>query len=183
LFIHYIPVLMKNLTILLLTLFVSFHSTRSTEREITASEDTPQADNRIEELNRYWAALGRTAKEGNFDGMKALYHEDAVMVKTDTTIAISDAFKFRWKKEIMQVKTGERANTVDFRFSKRIGNDITAFETGIFHYTSIETSTGNALGDSYTHFESLLVKVNGQWVALMEYQKTEATEEEWESLQ
>ena len=95
---------MKNLTVLLLTLFISFHSTHSTQRYITASEDTLQADNRIEELNRYWAALGRTAKEGDFDGMKALYHEDAVMVKTDTTIAISDAFKFRWKKEIMQVK-------------------------------------------------------------------------------
>ena len=174
---------MKNLTVLLLTLFISFHSTHSTQRYITASEDTLQTDNRIEELNRYWAALGRTAKEGDFDGMKALYHEDAVMVKTDTTIAISDAFKFRWKKEIMQVKNGERANTVDFRYSKRIGNDITAFETGIFHYTSIETSTGNSLGDSYTHFESLLVKVNDQWVALMEYQKTEATEEEWNSLQ
>ena len=86
-------------------------------------------------------------------------------------------------KEIMQVKNGGRANTVDFRFSKRIGNDITAFETGIFHYTSVETSTGNSLGHSYTHFESLLVKVNDQWVALMEYQKTEATEEEWNSLQ
>jgi ketosteroid isomerase-like protein len=173
---------MKNIILIFATLLVLFHSNGAIQQDISTSIDGLQDHNRIEELNSYWLALARTAKEGDFNGMKSLYHEDAVLVKIDTTIAISEAFKFRWKKEIMQVKNGERANTVEFRFSKRIGNNITAFETGIFHYTSIETSTGTSLGDSYVHFETLLVKVNDQWVALMEYQKTEATMKEWEAL-
>lgn len=138
---------------------------------------------RLAELDSYWVALAKTAKEGDFDGMKALYHEDAVLVKTDTTIAISEAFKYRWKKEIMEVRDGIRANELEFRFTKRIGNDITAYEKGIYHYTSIETESGNVLGDAYIHFETLLIKEDDQWVALMEYQKTEATQAQWNSIE
>lgn len=137
---------------------------------------------RIKELNDYWATFARTAKAGDFDGMKAQYHEDAVVVKQDTTFAVSEAFRVRWKDEIMEVKDGKRENSLAFRFSKRIGNDSTAFEKGIFHYKSIETSTGKTLADSYMYFENLLVKVGGKWLTLMEYQKEKATLEDWESL-
>ena len=120
--------------------------------------------------------------EGNFEGMKSLYHQDAVVVKPDTTFAVSRAFKVRWKKEILEVKNGKRANTLAFRFSKRIGDNNTAFEKGIYHYTSVDTATGNVIGDAYIHFETLLVKVNNRWVTLMEYQQEEATETEWNAL-
>jgi len=139
-------------------------------------------DNRIEELNQYWADLAKSAKEGDFEGMKSLYHEDAVLVKPDTTISVTEAFKYRWKKEIMEVKNGKRANSLDFRFSKRVGNDITAFEQGVYHYTSIDTDSGESLGNAFVHFETLLVKVGGNWVCTMEYQKGEATQAEWDSL-
>ena len=139
-------------------------------------------NSRINELNLYWQELARTAKEGDLDGMQALYHEDAVLVKPDTTIYITDAFKYRWKKEILEVRDGKRNNTLAFKFSRRVGNDITAFEKGIYHYTSIENSTGKVLGDSYIHFETLLVKVNNSWVATMEFQQGEAEIEEWNAL-
>jgi len=168
---------MKYLFIVLVGFVITFQA----EAADSTREDSLQ-DNRIAQLDGYWAALAKAAKEGDFDGMKALYHQDAVLVKPDTTIAISEAFKYRWKKEIMEVNQGKRANTLEFRFSKRIGNDITAYEKGIYYYTSIETSSGKMLGDSYIHFETLLVKIDDQWTALMEYQKTEATKEEWESL-
>lgn len=164
-------------------LLVSFYSNGTIKPPVLYSYASFQDTNRIKELNLYWKALAKTAKEGDFEGMKALYHEDAVVVKPDTTFAISDAFKFRWKKEIMEVKNGKRANALEFRFSNRIGNEVTAFEKGIYHYTSIQTSTGKTLGDSYIHFETLLVKVDDKWVALMEHQKTEATAEEWDSLE
>jgi ketosteroid isomerase-like protein len=151
-------------------------------RETLEKKSSPEADKRIQELNQYWADLAKTAKEGDYEGMWSLYHDDAVLVKPDTTIAISDAFKYRWKKEIMEVKEGHRANALEFRFSKRIGNEKTAFEKGIYHYTSVDTATDKILASAYIHFETLLVKVNNEWVALMEYQKTEATDEEWQSL-
>ena len=167
---------MKKLAIILLFFFVSFPSYSLIQ------EGRSNSDKRIVELNAYWESLAKTAKEGNFEGMKSLYHEDAVVVKPDTTFAVSRAFKVRWKKEIMEVKSRKRANSLKFRFSKRIGDDTTAFEKGFYHYTSIETETGKVLGDAYIHFESLLVKVNEEWVVLMEHQKQEATEEEWLAL-
>ncbi len=66
--------------------------------------------------------------------------------------------------------------SVSFRFSKRLGDADTAHETGIFHYTS-ESAAGKR--DDYIHLEALLVKQNGKWLTLMEYQKSKATKEEW----
>lgn len=139
--------------------------------------------NRVIELDAYWKELARTAKEGDFERMKALYHEDAVLVKLDTTLSITEAFKYRWKEEIMEVKNGKRINNLEFKFSKRIGNETTAFEKGIYHYTSIEAQTGKTLGDAYIQFEMLFVKVNGAWKATMEYQKKEVSLKEWDSLE
>lgn len=181
---------MKNLVFGLLVIFASCSTVTEPPATSTEPQDQIQGldtslrqDNeRTKALDSYWATVAQNAKEGNFEGMKATYHQDAVLVKKDTTISVTEAFEFRWKKEIMEVKEGKRANELEFRFSKRIGNNITAFEKGIYHYTSIETATGKTLSDSYTHFENLMVKVDGQWVALMEYQKEKATEAEWEEL-
>ena len=150
--------------------------------DFTAKTEFVQVNSRIKELNQYWQELARTAKEGDLEGMQALYHHDAVLVKPDTTIYVADAFKYRWKKEILEVRDGKRTNSLAFRFSRRVGNDITAFEKGIYHYTSVENATGKVLGDSYIHFETLLVKVNNAWVATMEYQQGEAKMAEWEAL-
>ena len=109
---------MKNFIFALIVLLVSFSSNTATTKDISTFDDSLQDNNRIKELNLYWAALAKSAKEGDFEGMKSLYHVDAVLVKTDTTIAIAEAFKFRWKKEIMEVKNGKRKNALEFRFSK-----------------------------------------------------------------
>ena len=167
---------MKKLNIILLLIIFLFQANGFTQ------ESNSTLDSREESLNKYWADLAKAAMEGNFEGMKSLYHQDAVVVKPDTTFAVSRAFKVRWKKEILEVKNGKRANTLAFRFSKRIGDNNTAFEKGIYHYTSVDTATGNVIGDAYIHFETLLVKVNNRWVTLMEYQQEEATETEWNAL-
>ena len=71
--------------------------------------------------------------------------------------------------------------SVEFRFSQRIGNETTAHDTGIFVYTSADKN-GKITGKYITHFEMLLVKRNNTWLAMMEYQKSDGTQEEWEAL-
>ena len=173
---------MKKMITTLFMILASLYTDRTVDINNFIYDGFLKYSDRIEELNRYWTALAKSAKEGDFEGMKALYHKDAVVVKSDTTFAVSQAFKYRWKKEILEVKNGKRVNTLAFRFSKRIGDNMTAFEKGIYHYTSIEKASGKILGDSYVHFETLLVKVDGRWVASMEYQKMKATKDEWEKL-
>ena len=138
---------------------------------------------RLTELNQYWSALSRTVREGDFEGYKATYHKDAVCVFTTGQKKVSapiDAQLELWKPGFTETKSGITRNEVAFRFSQRVGSPTTAHETGIFYFTS--TGKDGKVSGGRVHFESLLVKQNGKWVALMEYQKSRATQEEWEAL-
>jgi hypothetical protein len=145
---------------------------------------TPADSIRIAELNQYFAELSRTVREGDFEGYKATYHQDAVCVfttgekKRSTPIDVQLAL---WKPGIDDTKAGKTKNNVEFRFSQRIGDTTSAHETGIFYFTSIDKN-GKVLATGGVHFEILLVKRNGVWLALMEYQKSKATQEEWDAL-
>ena len=86
-----------------------------------------------------------------------------------------------WKQGFVDTKNGKVKSDVEFRFSQRIGDETTAHETGIFHYSSMD-NTGKYIADEFVHFEMLLIKQNALWLGLMEYQKSKATKEEWKSL-
>lgn len=146
--------------------------------------NTTAADSiRISELNRYWSELSRTVREGDFNGYKATYHQDAVCVFTTgpkkISSSIADQLKL-WEPGFVDTKSGKTKNNVEFRFSQRVGSPTTAHETGIFYFTS-QDKDGKVTG-GMVHFESLLVKQNGMWLAMMEYQKSRATKEEWDAL-
>ena len=138
---------------------------------------------RLVELNQYWAELSRTVREGDFEGYKATYHQDAVCVfttgKNKTSSPISEQLDL-WKPGFIDTKSGKTRSNVEFRFSQRVGSPTTAHETGIFYFTSTDKD-GKPSG-GMVHFESLLIKQNGKWLATMEYQKSKATKEEWEAL-
>lgn len=86
-----------------------------------------------------------------------------------------------WKQGFLDTKQGKQLDNVSFRFSQRIGDETTAHETGIFYFTSRD-SKGKLIGEFYTHLEALLTKQGDKWVCLMEYQKAEATKEQWDAL-
>ncbi len=139
---------------------------------------------RVAELNHYWMELSRTVREGDFGGYKATYHPDAVCVFTTGQKKYStpiDEQLERWKPGFTETKSDKTKNNVAFRFSQRTGSATTAHETGIFLFTSLDKD-GKILSSGAVHFESLLVKRNGVWLALMEYQKSKATQEEWDTL-
>ena len=150
-----------------------------TETTLNPPGDTDSI--RIAELDAYWAELSRTVKEGDFEGYKAGYHEDAVIVfasgKKKASLPIAKALA-GWKNGFDNTKAGKQHDSVEFRFSQRIGNETTAHETGIFVFRSSDPE-GKATSEFVIHFEMLLVKKNGRWLAMMEYQKANATAEEW----
>lgn len=150
-----------------------------------ASKPLATADSlRIAELNTYWEGVSRTVREGNFEGYSATYHPDAVCVfttgKNKRTAPIVEQLAL-WKKDFLDTKSGKTKNTVEFRFTQRVGDPTSAHETGIFYFTSVDKD-GKVVASGGVYFESLLVKRNGVWLALMEYQKTRATQEDWDAL-
>lgn len=132
-------------------------------------------------LDAFWAEAARTVIEGDFAGYSATYHKDAVLVNglSGTSYPIASALA-GWKDGFDQTVAGKQKSNVEFRFSTRLSDATTAHETGIFNYTA-EDSTGT-VSQSLIHFEGLLVMNNG-WKLVMEYQKSVATQEEWDALQ
>ncbi len=173
---------MKQIIPAALLLFACMVTTRAT---CQPNPPTTSADSvRITELNQYWTELSRTVRQGDFEGYKATYHKDAVCVFTTGKKKITNPIDVQlelWKPGFVETKSGKTRNNVEFRFSQRVGNSTSAHETGISYFTSVDKD-GKVLSGGMVHFEILLVKRNGAWLALMEYQKSRATQEEWDAL-
>lgn len=170
----------KTLPLLALFLAVSFQTVtanNSFNEAIETSKDSTQ----LGELNSFWAEVSRTVRTGDFEGYSATCHEEGVLVsgKSNSSVTLAAALE-AWKPGFVNTKEGKSRDNVEFRFSQRIVGETSAHETGIFHFTSTD-GTGT-IRDSYIHFEALLVKQEGVWKILMEYQKNEGTKAEWDNL-
>jgi hypothetical protein len=146
---------------------------------VTALEDANRA--RIAELDAYWAVVSRAVNEGNFEAYTATCHDEGVLVSgsKQTTQPLAKILP-RWKKDFVAARDGTRKASVEFRFSRRIGDATTAHETGIFLYTS--QIPGGPVVKDYIQFEALLVKETDGWKILMENQQGLATAAGWDAL-
>lgn len=147
----------------------------------TAAAQSPAADPRIAELDAFWGEVARTVREGDFDAYAVCYHPDGVLVseKKGRTEPIAAALA-RWKPEFSDTRTGNMKAEVETRFTRRLGDTTTAHEAGIFRYTA--HVAGQQPRTDYVPFEALLVKRDGRWLMLMEYQKAHVTQAEWDAL-
>lgn len=144
-----------------------------------AAEEKQQG--KLRDLDAFWAEVSRSVNEGDFEGYAATCHPRGVLVSEakQTSYPLTKALA-GWKQGFEDTKAGKMKASVEFRFSHRIGDDTTAHETGIFRYATID-DTGKET-PALIHFAALLVKSKGHWLVLMEHQKTEATEKEWDAL-
>ena len=129
------------------------------------------------ELDAYWAELSRTVEEGDFEGYAELYHPDAVLVAGGSgTYPIGRALA-GWKQGFDDTREGRAKAGVEFRLTERLNDAATAHETGIFRYTLAPKEGDDVVAQ--VQFEALLVKKDGKWLMVMEYQKGPATDAEW----
>ena len=143
----------------------------------TSAEPT----SRIAELDSLWAEVSRSVKAGDFDGYAATCHPSGVLVseKRQTSYPLSKALA-GWKQGFLDTQSGKMKATVEFRFSRRLGDETTSHETGIFRYATVDAEGKSSV--ALIHFTALLVKSEGRWQVFMEHQKSEATDEEWKAL-
>ena len=140
-----------------------------------------------DELDAFWAKAVKAVETGDFDTYAVMYHPDAVLVYQPkqgkgTSKPITQALE-NWKAGFDATKAGEQTVQLSFRFAQRIHGDTTAHETGIFCY-QCQTTSDNSSQKVFMHFESLLVKKPQHgWLWTMEYQKHDATQEEWDALE
>ncbi|WP_250432944.1 nuclear transport factor 2 family protein [Hanstruepera flava] len=169
--------------ILLIAILVS-SQTISANTPLLPTFEINSDSTRTAELDKYWKTLSKTVSDGDFEGYGAAYHPDAVVIfatgSNKTSVPLAKALA-GWKQGFDDTKAGKNKAGVTFRLSQRIGDDTTAHETGVFYYWTSNVDGSNKQG-IMVHFEMLLVKKDGKWLGVMEYQKEAATIEEWEAL-
>lgn len=147
--------------------------------KVTPLEDGEKA--RLAELDAYWAEVSRSVNQGDFQAYKATCHPKAVLVSGTKQVSypLAQALN-RWKTEFDDTKAGEIEASVEFRFSHRFGDTQTAHESGVFLYTQ-KKKNAEAIQE-YIAFEALLIKENGKWQTLMEYQIKAVPKEAWDNI-
>ncbi len=136
------------------------------------------------ELNAYWSRVVKYLGEGDYEGVVSTYHPQAVLV-SDTREASGPIARAlaRWKPGILATRAGREVSLVEFRMNRRYHDATTAHEQGIFHFRSGPAdpdADDSEFAEAWVHFEALLIK-DERWLMVMEYQKHEATLEEWEA--
>ena len=171
---------MKSLTLVALMSVVFLAGCQATPEKVEPVDEATRA--RLVELDAYWAEVSRAVNTGDFDAYVATIHPDGVLVSGSKQFSqpLAEALK-RWKKEFDATKAGTMTASADFRFAQRYSDATTAHETGILLYRQNDKLAGRTIAE-YVHFEALLLKRDGKWQIVMEYQKSKATVKEWEAL-
>lgn len=165
---------------LLIITTANFSQEEVTAGSISGSSQSNQDSLRITELDAFWDELSKTVREGDLEGYASGYHDDAVVVFGSKTSVPIDVALESWKQGFVDTKAGKAKSNVEFRFSERVGDKTTAHETGMFFFTLADE--GGKVQKYYANFEALLVKKDGNWKCIMEYQKSPATPEQWEAI-
>lgn len=119
-----------------------------------------------------WTAISASVVSADIGAMGKTYHPAAVLVSNAGTKPIAQVLE-GWGKDMVTAKKDGIRATVELRFSKRQDDATTAFEVGIFKYTT--TDRAGVSKSAYTQFEALLIKTNGKWQNLMERQRDPST--------
>ena len=133
-------------------------------------------------LNAFWTEAERQVKEGDFEAYSTSFHHDAILVNgiKKNSIPIKEALE-GWEKGFKDTRLRKMKASVEFRFSESILGTSSAYQKGIFFYTSEYAEQSPV--SVFIHFEVLLTKSNDIWKILMEYQKEYATHEDWNRLE
>ena len=133
-------------------------------------------------LNAFWIEAERQVKEDDFEAYSTSFHHDAILVNgiSKNSIPIKEALD-GWEKGFKDTRLRKMKASVKFRFSESILGTSSAYQKGIFFYTSEYTE--QSLVSVFIHFEVLLTKSNDILKILMEYQKEYATHEDWNRLE
>lgn len=126
-----------------------------------------------------WQAVAKSVVDDDIVAMGSVYHPIAVLVSKDGTTPITSALE-RWGRDMVTAKKNGVKASVEFRFTTRQDNPMTAFESGAFRYATTDKAGVSTPG--YVRFEALLVKSAGGWQIVMERQLEAITESAWNAL-
>ena len=168
---------MKPSTTLFAVLIVAILSTSTT----MAMEKPGQDPEIIAQIDKeLWKPLIESVYEADYPLHESCYHPSAVMVLEISGKTMSGK---QWlegvKAGFEERKNQENTTFLKMRFSKRLHDSVSGYETGIFLFSSIRDGERK---NAYIKFEFLLTRENGKWQLLLENQQERLTKEDWNAL-
>lgn len=168
---------MKQSLTLSVILILTVFSTSTTVAKEKSSQDPAILAQIDKEL---WKPLIESVYEADYPLHESCYHPSAVMVleisgKTMSGKQWLEGVKAGFEERKMQAKT----TFLKMRFSKRLHDSVSGYETGIFLFSNIRDGKRN---NAYIKFEFLLTRENGKWQLLLENQQERLTQEDWNTL-
>ena len=153
----------------------------TTEPQAPKAAPAPKASSAVSAaIDRdVWMPVAASVTGDDIVAMGRVYHPAAVLVTRAGTKPIAAALD-GWGKDIVVAKKNGVRATVAFRFASRRDDATTAFETGIFKYTTTDRAGVSTTG--YTQMEALLATHEGAWRIVMEHQLDATTEAAWNAL-
>ena len=146
---------------------------------VTAANPIAAQDQVSVELDRLWDRVVESVRTGDHGLYLSTYHPDGIFVSARRGISRTVADDVAANLDAWRATAEGRAERdLEFRFTRRIHNETSAYESGMFRYSSLEDGTRSV---ATIHFTAALVKVDGVWLQLLEYQDSDATDAEWEA--
>ena len=145
----------------------------------TFSYSTLANEQQSYDTDNLYHKLIKSVENADFKLMANTYHADAVLVTANKSTLIKSAL-IRWEKDGKKLQDDGGHATLAFRFNKRIVNEFSAFESGIYRYSTIDKLGKETV--FYAHFQDLNIKKKGNWLTMMENQTAKATKQQWLSL-
>jgi hypothetical protein len=131
------------------------------------------------ELENYWSMVERTVVEGDYAGMVASYHPDAVTVSLNGESAtigkVLDGMTEDKEKDAL-IKAGIITRKIEFDVMEKVHGESSAMEKGWFHYWYQEPD--QEMTHTYGTMEAYFVKLE-TWIIVAEKIDWSKTEQEW----
>ena len=162
---------------LIVILFLAIFSSST----IIAKEKSGQDPEIIAQIDKeLWKPLIKSVYEADYPLHESCYHPSAVMVLEIGGKTMSGKQWLEGVKAGFEEREGQAKTTfLKMRFSKRLHDPVSGYETGIFLFSSIRDGERK---NAYIKFEFLLTRENGTWQLLLENQQERLTEEDWNAL-
>jgi len=136
---------------------------------ITANSQT---NNNLVEINKVWDQFCLAFESLDYNLMANIHSKKLVRIDGGRNIIDYENYIKNYKTRFQETKSKKETKEISLRFFERISNDSTASERGIYQLTNNKNTSKEKT--YYGQFHVILIKENGIWKILIDYDSNEA---------
>lgn len=140
---------------------------------LIVSSAIAQNINHFRQINQdVWESFYKAFDQLDHRNMLEIHHKDLIRIPADQQMILDyQTYMDNYQKSFAGAKEENSTRAIELRFFERIANDSVASERGIYKLTVDKGFPDER--NFYGQFHVLLIKENGKWKILMDYDSNE----------